>query len=116
MRSILANRARTLLYMGAWLPIAVLLTQLVVRGGMPYLWQAAMIVFPMCLLYAFICQASWYLCNAVPPRENALGLVTTHLTAAGVSAGAWVLIGWGWAWALQFAFAIDGLAFRYLVQ
>jgi len=43
-------------------------------------------------------------------------LVTTHLTAAGVSAGAWVLIGWGWAWALQFAFAIDGLAFRYLDQ
>jgi two-component system, LytTR family, sensor histidine kinase AlgZ len=117
MHPILANRTRSLLYVAVWLPIAALLTQLLARGGaMPYPWQAAAIVFPMCLLYAFICQASWYLCNAVPLRENALRLVTTHLTAAGVSAGAWVLIGWGWAGALQFAFEIDGLAFRYLDQ
>jgi two-component system, LytTR family, sensor histidine kinase AlgZ len=117
MHPILANRTRSLLYVAGWLPIAALLTQLLTRGGaMPYPWQAAVIVFPMCLLYAFICQASWYLCNAVPLRENALRLVTTHLTAAAVSAGAWVLIGWGWAWALQDAFGIDGLAFRYLDQ
>src|SRR6185503_4632985 len=117
MHPILANRTRSLLYVAAWLPIAACLTQLLTGGGaMPYPWQAAVIVFPMCLLYAFICQASWYLCNAVPLRENALRLVTTHLTAAAVSAGSWVLIGWGWAWALQVAFEIDGLAFRYLDQ
>jgi two-component system sensor histidine kinase AlgZ len=71
----------------------------------------------MCLLYAFICQASWYLCNAVPLRQSEMGrLALSHGTAAVVSAGAWVVAGWIWAEALQAFFVIDGLGSRYVAQ
>src|SRR2546428_4474203 len=80
-------------------------------------WQAAVVAFPMCLLYAFICQASWYLCSAVPLRESDTArLVTTHITAAVVSAGAWVALGWAWAWLLDFTFNVTGIAMRYGAQ
>jgi two-component system sensor histidine kinase AlgZ len=114
---ILANRTRTLLYSAAWLPIAALLTEVLVRGGTIEWREAAALVFPMCLLYAFICQASWYLCNAVPLRESdSLRLIGSHGTAAGVSAAAWILIGGVWAWLVGEAFAIDGIVSRYVAQ
>jgi len=116
MHPILGNRIRTLLYVAGWLPIAALLTQMLTRGAtLP--WQAAVVVFPMCLLYAFICQASWYLCNAVPLRESeTVRLITTHATAALVSAAAWATVGWGWAWLLDFSLDANGLALRYRDQ
>ncbi len=116
MNPILANRTRTLLYIAAWIPIAGLLAQLLARGGTMPAWQTALIVFPMCLVYAFICQASWYLCNAVPLRENAFRLVTTHLAAAHVSAAAWIGFGWVWAWLQESTFEITGLSSRYFDQ
>ena len=95
MHPILANRARSLLYLASWIPIAALFTAVLARGGAMPLGEAAGILVPMCLLYAFICQASWYLCVAVPLRENEIvRLCVTHATAAIVSAGAWVGIGW----------------------
>ena len=107
MHPILANRTRALLYVVAWVPVAALLTQLLARGGTIGWQEAAAIVFPLCLIYAFICQSSWYLCNAVPLRESEpLRLVSSHAAAAVVSAGAWVGIGWIWAWLLGDTFAM----------
>src|SRR5215813_5402553 len=117
MHPILANRTRTLLYLAAWLPIAALLTEVLVSSGTIGWSDAAALVFPMCLLYAFICQASWYLCNALPLRESdTFRLIGSHGTAAAVSAGAWVLVGGVWAWLLGEAFAIDGIGSRYIAQ
>lgn len=117
MHPILANRTRTLLYLAAWLPIAALLAQALVSGRSIGWSEAAAIVFPMCLLYAFICQASWYLCNAVPLREGeVVRLVGSHGTAAVVSAGAWVGFGWAWASLLGVLFAVEGISSRYLQQ
>jgi hypothetical protein len=106
-----------MLYVAAWLPIAALLTQVVVRGSAIGWSEAAALVFPMCLLYAYICQASWYLCNAIPLRKGeAIRCVTSHGVAATVSATAWVGVGWIWAWLLGFTFTIEGVHTRYIGQ
>lgn len=82
-------------------------------------------MFPMCLLYAFICQASWYLCNAVPlrvappgPRFEAdtVRLIGSHATAAVVSAAVWVGVGWIWALLLGSAVGLTGISSRYVSQ
>ena len=113
------------MYVTAWLPIATLLTQVLTRGGSIAWTEAAAIVFPMCLVYSFICQASWYLCKAVPLRiappgerfeSETVRLIGSHATAAVVSAGAWVGLGWVWAWILGSTFAITGIASRYVTQ
>jgi two-component system, LytTR family, sensor histidine kinase AlgZ len=114
---ILANRSRTLLYIVVWLPIAALLTQVLARGGAIGWREGAMIVFPMCLLYAFICQSSWYLCIAIPLREkDAVRLLASHGTAAVISATLWVAVGWVWAWLLDAAIGVEGIESRYRPQ
>ena len=117
MHPILTNRARTLLYLGAWLPIAALLTGIVTRSGSMTTGEAAAIVFPMCLMYAYICQASWYLCQALPLRQSQIfRLVTTHATAAAVSSIVWVGIGVVWAFVLGAAFDLDSIVDQYMTQ
>jgi two-component system, LytTR family, sensor histidine kinase AlgZ len=114
---ILANRTRTLLYTITWLPIAALLTQVLVRGGSIGYRDAALIVFPMCLVYAFICQSSWYLCNAMPLRHShAARLLASHGTAAVVSAASWVALGWAWARLLATFYPDDTLNSLYAAQ
>jgi hypothetical protein len=111
---ILANRSRTFLYIGAWLPIAALLAYELSRGGAMEWGDAALLAFPMCLVYAFICQASWYLCYAAPLRQtDGVRLVATHLTAAGLSAAAWAGAGWIWAWVLASTLDVVGITARY---
>ena len=91
MHPILVNRARTLLYVASWIPIGVLLMYLLAHDKTLSYGEAALIVFPMCLVYAFLCQASWYLCRAVPLQESEIvRLCATHATAAAVSDVAWV--------------------------
>ena len=117
MHPLQTNRMRTLLYVPAWVQIAVLLTQIVARGGTIAWSEAALIVFPMCALYAFICPATWYLCNAMPLRQaETVRLVVTHVSAAVVSTGIWVGIGWLWAALAGAAFQIEGLPARYVLQ
>jgi len=114
---ILATRNRTLLYAALWVPIAALLTQVLARDGSLGWRDASLIMFPMCLVYAFICQASWYLCTALPLRETDAGrLIATHGSATAVSTLAWVGIGWIWSWILATNFYIDGLNARYVAQ
>ncbi len=115
MQPILINRSRTLLYLALWLSIAVLLTVLFAPGGSAMSpIEAAAIMLPMCVLYAFICQASWYLCRAVPLSESALPrLVTTHLAAAFTSAAVWFALSQVWAWVLEVTVPFDGLVARY---
>jgi two-component system, LytTR family, sensor histidine kinase AlgZ len=113
------------LYVQAWLPIAALLTQVLARGGTIGWSEGAAIVFPMCLLYAFICQASWYLCNAVPLRvappgqrfeADTVRLIGSHATAAVVSAAVWVGVGWLWSLLLGSAVGLTGISSRYVTQ
>src|SRR4029077_8596745 len=117
MHPILTNRARMLLYLASWIPIAALLTAIVTRdGGMP-LMEAVAILFPMCLLYAFICQASWYVCQALPLRDSGMPrLFGTHGTASLVASAAWVGFGLAWAFLVGISFDVAVVADRYLAQ
>ncbi len=106
-----------LLYLASWIPIAAFLTAIVTRdGGMPPM-EALVILLPMCLLYAFICQASWYVCQPLPLRETGMPrLFGTHAAASLVASAAWV--GFGLTWAFLFGIIFDraGAVDRYLAQ
>lgn len=55
MHPILAQLRRLALYLFAWIPISLLLAYLL---AMPHTirWQeAAMLAFPLCFIYAFLC-------------------------------------------------------------
>lgn len=106
-----------LLYLASWIPIGALLTAIVTRnGGMP-LMEAVVILLPMCLLYAFICQGSWYVCQALPLRESGLPrLIGTHATASLAASAAWVGSGLIWAFVVGITFELTGAAERYLAQ
>ena len=115
MNPILINRTRTLVYLALWLSIAVLLTVILSPGGAGLSSiEAFAITLPMCLLYAFICQAAWYLCKAIPLSESALPrLVATHAAAAFTSAALWYALSQGWASVLEAAVPFESLGARY---
>jgi hypothetical protein len=106
-----------LLYIGVWFPLAVLLTQLLERNGSTPWRYAALVLIPLCFLYAFICQASWYLCAAIPLRNSEIvRLCASHGTAAVISALAWMGAGWVWAYILETTFGLAGTIAWYVVQ
>jgi two-component system, LytTR family, sensor histidine kinase AlgZ len=114
---ILTSRNRTIAYVAAWIPVAALLIGIVTRGGAISIGEAATILVPMCFIYAFICQASWYLCAAVPIRQTGTArLMSTHLTAAAVSSVIWIGIGWLWVGTLDSSGYVEGIQGRYVVQ
>ncbi len=106
-----------LLYLASWIPIAALLMAIVTRdGGMPFM-EAVVVLLPMCVLYAFICQASWYVCQALPLRESGMPrLIGTHATASLVASAAWVGFGLAWAFLVGISFDLAGGVDRYLAQ
>lgn len=85
------------LYLVVWIPVAALLTAILSATDRSGWWQSAVIVFPLCFLYAFVCQSSWYMCRAIPLREREIvGLIGTHTAAAVVSSGLWVGVAEVW--------------------
>jgi two-component system, LytTR family, sensor histidine kinase AlgZ len=117
MHPILASRARTALYVASWIPIAALLETIVTRSGQMPPLEAVLIVFPMCIMYAFVCQASWYVCQALPLRESEIfRLLSTHATAAVVSSLAWVGAGYLWAFLVGASFEFEGIVDHYVLQ
>jgi two-component system sensor histidine kinase AlgZ len=91
MHPILTNMRRLGRYLGAWGPLAALLAYLmVVTAGMAWR-EAAVMSFPLCLLYALLCLAAWYPCYANPwERAGIPRLVEVHLAGALVASGAWI--------------------------
>ncbi len=92
MHPILASRARLILYLVAWTPLAAgLAAGLVLAGG--FRWPgAAAIAAPAALVYAFVCLAPWYLCRVLPiGTVSAPRLLGTWLPAALVSSFVWLL-------------------------
>jgi two-component system, LytTR family, sensor histidine kinase AlgZ len=104
------------LYLSAWLPIAVLLTAILARGNELPLIQAAAIAVPMCFFYAFMCLAAWYICRATPLRGAAVPLIASLLASSLFSSGLWVLLGRSWAATLEMIPSFGGLSDRYVGQ
>lgn len=98
MHPILARLDRLVLYLGAWLPGSALLTALVgVASGTPWL-QVTALTLPLGLVYAFVCLAAFYPCQAMPVGSSGLvQLLTTHALAAGISSSVWIAAGIGWS-------------------
>jgi two-component system sensor histidine kinase AlgZ len=106
-----------LLYVGSWIPIGIVLTQLIAHDKTLSYGEAALIAIPMCLVYAFLCQASWYLCRAVPLQHTeTVRLCVTHATAAAVSAGVWIGIGYIWVWLIETSAYFGPFIDRYVGQ
>jgi serine phosphatase RsbU (regulator of sigma subunit) len=102
MHPILARRDRLWLYLGAWLPGSGLLVALVSSSsGMPWP-QATALALPLGMLYAFVCLAAWYPCQAMPlDTGNLIQPIAAHGLAAAISSSVWLVAGLGWAMLLD---------------
>ena len=106
MHPILASRRHLALYLAAWLPVVTLLTVAMVMTGWGDWMQSLLFVFPMVVVYAFLCLSAWYPCRAMPlGGERPEMTLVTHLAAAALSALLWV----GMAWALAEGFERSAL-------
>src|SRR5215472_2945211 len=93
MSPILANFRRLCLYLTGWAFLAVLVTdQLATSGGLGWA-EGAILSLPLCLVYAFVCLSSWYVCRLNPLRLRSVeSLLTIHLMASVVASTLWIVI------------------------
>jgi sigma-B regulation protein RsbU (phosphoserine phosphatase) len=114
MHPILAHRDRFWLYLGAWLPGSGLLIALVSSSsGMPWPLATAL-ALPLGMLYAFVCLAAWYPCQAMPiDGDNLLQPIAAHGLAASISSSIWLVAGLGWAHLLDRLPRFAGTAERF---
>ena len=91
MHPIFANKAWLGWYLLAWLLVSVLLANLLLMIGTLTWREALSVTAPLCLFYAFVCLAPWYMCRYLPARSTAPPkLLFNHLGAAVVAAALWV--------------------------
>src|SRR5216684_2310151 len=104
MHPILGQLRRLGIYILAWIPLgAILLYLLAALGGLSWP-RAAALAIPLCAVYAFICLSAWYSCRGTPIERSGFSrLALTHLAAAVVAAGIWLVIGRALALALAHA-------------
>jgi len=93
MHPILGQSGRLGPYLLAWVPLAgILLFLLSGPGGLTTL-EAAALVVPLCLVYAFICLSAWYSCRGTPLDTSGFWRIAlTHQMAAIVVSALWLLI------------------------
>ena len=106
MHPILGHLRRLALYTLAWIPLgAILLYLLGALGGLSWP-RAAALAIPLCVVYAFVCLSAWYSCRGTPLETSSFSrLVLTHLSAAVVAGGIWIVVAKGLALALSTVFA-----------
>jgi hypothetical protein len=94
---VLTDSRRLRAYLVAWLlPTALLLA--VPLATYPPGWRSILlVVVPLAALYAFVCLAAWYPCQANPPGTPLTRVLTVQLVAAASATGVWLLAGRGWS-------------------
>jgi two-component system sensor histidine kinase AlgZ len=102
MHPILSGRGPAALYFAVWALVGTLLAALLVFAN-AFPWStAAVLVFPLVLVYAFVNLSSFYLCRAFPiDRTGIPQLLTVFLFSSFVSSAAWVAAAGGWTWVMQ---------------
>lgn len=81
------------LYLMAWIPLAGLVVYLLKSAGGLSWGEALGVGGPLCLPYAFVCLSCWYPCRLTPLDRHGVGrILATHLAAALVASGFWVLM------------------------
>ena len=93
MHPLLATKSRITLYLLVWLLLAGTLGYLLsVTGQLPLL-EAEVLALPLCLVYAFVCLAPWYLCRVLPLGPSQMPkLLLNHIAAAVVVALLWIVL------------------------
>src|SRR5579864_4395795 len=93
MHPLLATKSRITLYLLVWLLLAGTLGYLLsVTGRLPLL-EAEVLALPLCLVYAFVCLAPWYLCRVLPLGPSQMPkLLLNHIAAAVVVALLWIVL------------------------
>lgn len=93
MHPILGRLRNLALYLLAWIPIAGMLMYALV-GSEGLSWgEAIALSAPLCLVYAFVCLAAWYPCQATPLEKSSfVRLLLTHLTAAVLLSVLWAAL------------------------
>src|SRR5688572_6110201 len=115
MHPILTDRKRLALYLLTWCLLAFLLALVLIEPSRISLADAMLLSVPPTIIYAFICLAAWYPTRAMPlDRARATSLIPTHLLAAIVLSGVWLLMFRTWARFLRPA-AVETVADRTAV-
>src|SRR4051794_40001271 len=94
MHPILGDARRLSLYLLAWVPLGGFLYFFL--SPLNFGWRTSVLLIgPLCVVYAFVCLAAWYVCRGLPIREgNLIRLTTTHALSAIVHGGIWTLLAW----------------------
>ena len=96
MHPILVSGRRLLAYLLVWIPLLAFLVYVAwAAGGMPWL-DAATVLAPACLVYAFDCLSPWYICR-VRPLSTAAGPALAGTWVAAAAGGGLTLAGIAWA-------------------
>jgi len=95
MHPLLVRRRLLLLYLLAWTPILALLTAINWASGRMSVVQAASVLGPACLVYAFVCLSPWYICRTRPLSIARITDLVATWTVAAVAASL-VLVGCAW--------------------
>src|SRR5919109_4167696 len=114
MHPILVHPRQLGLYLLAWLPLAGMLVYLLAGIGGLNWREAAALVLPLCLVYAFVCLSAWYPCRVTPLERSGFGkLALMHLTAALLLSTLWVGLARGLARTLSNWPSFAGLDARF---
>ena len=85
MHPLFGTPGRVLGYLACWAAVAVLLCYIAAASGMAW-GEAAAVLSPACLAYAFICLSPWYIGRTLPAETTGLAKLTV-IVAAGAAAG-----------------------------
>jgi len=93
MHPILLNFRRLTVYLLGWTFLAVLVADQVATSGELGWTVGAALAVPLCLLYAFVCLSSWFVCRLTPLRLRTVeSVLTIHVAASVVASFLWILI------------------------
>jgi two-component system, LytTR family, sensor histidine kinase AlgZ len=113
----LFTRGRFGLYLVAWIPLAAILTYLMASGGRMGWLESAVVAFPLCVVYAFICLSAWYSAKSAPLNATSPPrLWLTHVLASAFLSLVWVQLGRLFAYLLSRAPFFSGLSDRFSGQ
>ena len=83
------------MYLLAWTPVLALLVAVNWATGSMTVPQAALVLGPACLVYAFVCLSPWYICRTRPlGLANVTSLAGTWALAAGAASAVLALGAW----------------------
>jgi two-component system sensor histidine kinase AlgZ len=91
MHPIFARTKSLAAYLLVWALLGAMLAALLRLPGALTWREAIMLAAPLCLFYAFVCLAPWYVCRHLPmDSTNPLKLTVNHLGAAVLATAIWI--------------------------